>query len=89
MLNMGESSLKRREATELFQLENNPSSHELKKAYKNWALKNHPDKNPQNIEEKTRKMAKITKFYKIFPLPKTEEEGHIKYFSRRFCNIRW
>lgn len=45
---------------------NKNSSHdEIKKAYKKLAIKWHPDKNPNNVEEATSKFKEITEAYEI------------------------
>lgn len=84
MANAGELVLKRREAKEFFRLGENPLPHQIKEAYRRLALQYHPDRNPQNVEEATREMAKITGLYEILLIPETDEERHIKQFYEGF-----
>lgn len=41
------------------------SSSDIKKAYRRLALKWHPDKNPDNQEEATRKFKEISEAYEV------------------------
>jgi DnaJ homolog subfamily B member 6 len=49
----------------MFKGVNDASSDEIKKSYKKLAMKWHPDKNPQNVEEATEKFKKIAEAYDV------------------------
>ena len=49
----------------LFELNNNASIDDIKKAYKKLAIKYHPDKNPNNKEEAEEKFKEISQAYEI------------------------
>jgi DnaJ-class molecular chaperone len=54
---------------------------ELKAAYRKLALKWHPDKHPNNVEEAQEKFQKITKAYEV--LMSTDEEVAVKAISAK------
>lgn len=56
------------------------SSDEIKKSYKKLAMKWHPDKNPQNVEEATEKFKKIAEAYDVLG----NEEKRRTYDSNGF-----
>lgn len=58
----------------------NASSDEIKKSYKKLAMKWHPDKNPQNVEEATEKFKKIAEAYDVLG----NEEKRRTYDSNDF-----
>lgn len=50
---------------ELLGLERTATADEIKKAYRKQALINHPDKNPDQIEESTKLFALIQEAYSV------------------------
>ncbi len=82
--NPGQMVLERRRARQVFDVEEDYSREKLRKIYHEFALKNHPDKNPDNTELATREMVELTQAYRILLTPESEEEKHIKQFYEDF-----
>ncbi|CAG9833974.1 unnamed protein product [Diabrotica balteata] len=57
----------------ILKVSKNASTDEIKKAYKKLALKWHPDKNPDNKEEATKKFREISEAYEVCRMVKKEE----------------
>lgn len=77
----------RRKAMELFGLtdetaniEDHLVQNQIRLRYRQFARQFHPDLNPGNQDEATRRMAEIIGAYKILLKPKTPEEEHMERF---------
>ena len=80
MRKVGELVLGRREALKLFGLRKDYSQRQLRDAHRSLVKENHPDRNPDNIEESTKRMARINTAYKILLTPESDSEKHINRF---------
>jgi len=49
----------------ILEVTRNSSTEDIKKAYRKLALKWHPDKNPDNLEEATKKFKEISEAYEV------------------------
>ena len=59
---------------EELELNKSASDEEIKKSYKRLAVKNHPDRNPNNVEEATTKFQNINKAFKILNNPESKKK---------------
>ena len=64
---------KETELYDLLELKPDATEEEIKKQYKIVAKKVHPDKNPNNIEEATRKFQKVNDAFKILSDPQKRQ----------------
>ena len=58
---------------EVLEISPDANFEDVRKAYKRLCLKNHPDKNPENTEEATKKMQEIGEAYSV--LKKKLDDG--------------
>ena len=72
---------------ELLKLDKNASMDEIKKSYKKLALKYHPDRNKDNIEENEKKFKKITEAYEVLSDPKKRQEYDNPHLQMSNSNI--
>ncbi|CAG8467728.1 1683_t:CDS:2 [Dentiscutata erythropus] len=65
---------------ELLGVNYNSAKEDIDKAYRRQAIKYHPDKNPNNIEEATKKFHKLSKAYQTLtdPLKKLDYDNTYK-----------
>lgn len=59
---------------EELELTKSASDEEIKKSYKRLAVKNHPDRNPNNVEEATVKFQRINKAFQILNNPDAKKK---------------
>jgi DnaJ-class molecular chaperone len=72
---------------ELLKLDKNSSIEEIKKSYKKLALKYHPDRNIDNIEENESKFKLITEAYEVLSDPKKKQEYDNPHLQMSHSNI--
>ena len=58
------------------------SAADIKKAYRRLALKWHPDKNPDNQEEATRKFKEISEAYEVLS---DDKKKKVRFFWSFYC----